>query len=80
MMAPETQMNRSQKTTCVTFLVSLAYAIIRYCCFGDVSIHDIPLFVTNKAIAVTGLVLFGIAGLSACGLGPRGPRGLSGFG
>ena len=63
MMAPETQMNRSQKTTCMTFLVSLAYAIIRYCYCGDVSVHDIPLFITNKAIAVTGLVLFGIAGL-----------------
>ena len=62
-MAPETQMNRSQKTTCMTFLVSLVYAIIRYCYCGDVSVHDIPLFITNKAIAVTCFVLFGIAGL-----------------
>ena len=64
MMAPQTQMNRSQKTTCMTLLVSLAYAIIRYCGFGDVSAHDIPLFVTNKAIAITGLLLFGFAGLT----------------
>jgi len=40
---------------------SLAYAIVRYNAFGSVSWEQLPLFVGNKAIAVTSLVLLGMS-------------------
>jgi hypothetical protein len=42
---------------------SLAYAILRYNVFGTVSWEQLPLFVGNKAIAVTSLVLLGMSRL-----------------
>lgn len=40
---------------------SLAYAILRYNVFGSVSWEQLPLFVGNKAISVTSLVLLGMS-------------------
>lgn len=58
-------MNRNQKHACIIFFICLAYAIVRYCVLGNVPITDIPLFITNKALAMTGLLLFGFAGLTS---------------
>lgn len=58
-------MNRNQKHACIIFFICLTYAITRYCVLGDVPITDIPLFITNKALAMTGLLLFGFAGLTS---------------
>lgn len=44
---------------------SLAYAVLRYNVFGTVAWEQLPLFVANKAIAVTGLVLLGLSRLVA---------------
>ena len=44
---------------------SLAYAILRYNVFGTVAWEQLPLFVGNKAIAVTSLVLLGLSRLVA---------------
>lgn len=44
-------------------LASLAYAILRYNVFGTVAWEQLPLFVGNKAIAVTSLVLLGLSRL-----------------
>ena len=41
--------------------VSLAYAIVRYNVFKGVSWEQLPVYVTNKAIAVAGLVLLGMS-------------------
>jgi len=44
---------------------SLAYAVLRYNVFGDVSVEQIPVFVANKAISVASLAMLGISGVVA---------------
>lgn len=41
----------------IVLLVGLGYAVVRYIVFGGVSIEQLPLYVTNKAVSVAGLVL-----------------------
>jgi hypothetical protein len=43
------------------FAVSLAYAIVRYNVFADVPWHELPVYVTNKAISVAALVALGMS-------------------
>ena len=50
----------------VSFLILFAYAIIRYNIIKGVSFNQMPLYISNKAIAVTAVVLIGISYL----LGP----------
>ncbi len=40
-----------------TFIFSLAYAILRYNIFGNVKWEDLPLYVTNKALSLTVVLL-----------------------
>lgn len=69
---------------------ALTYAVLRYVVFGDVAPDNIPLFIMNKAVAVSGAVLLG-ACLSLSPLMRLAPRlrpwgrlrkhlGLAGFG
>lgn len=83
------------KTTIITFavvfLVSFAYAFIRYNILRDVPLEQIPLFIMNKVLALSGSILIGFSFL----LGPltrfwphtfeqklylRKPLGVFGFG
>lgn len=41
----------------IVLLVGLGYAVVRYIALGGVSIEQLPLYVTNKAVSVAGLVL-----------------------
>lgn len=45
----------------VVFAASLAYALVRYVVVGTVPPAQIPLYVVNKAVAVTALVMLGLA-------------------
>lgn len=45
----------------IIFLFIFTYAIIRYNVFKGVAIEHIPLFISNKAIAVTAVVLIGLS-------------------
>ena len=41
----------------IAFIISLIYAIVRYNVFGNVPWDDIPIFITNKAISLTVMIL-----------------------
>jgi hypothetical protein len=41
------------------FLVTLTYAVVRYVVFGRVPPSQLPVFLSNKAISVTALVMIG---------------------
>ncbi len=41
----------------IVLAIGLGYAIVRYNVFGGVSVEQLPLYVTNKAVSVAGLVL-----------------------
>ena len=45
-------------------LVSLGYAVIRYIVWGGVPLAQLPVFISNKAVAVVGLVLLGTASVA----------------
>jgi hypothetical protein len=45
----------------IAFLLSLAYAITRYIVHGTVAVEQLPLYVFNKAVALTGLGLLALA-------------------
>jgi hypothetical protein len=59
------QRMRDATLVAVIFGVSVAYAVVRYNVFKGVSYEQMPLYVTNKAVAVTSLVLLGVARLVA---------------
>ena len=42
------------------FIISLLYAVIRYNIFKDVPWIDLPLYVFNKALSFTAIILFGV--------------------
>lgn len=46
------------------FLGTLLYAVVRYNVFGDVAWANVPLYVCNKALSWTGLILFGLSVVS----------------
>lgn len=41
------------------FLLTLTYAVVRYTVFGSVPPSQLPVFLSNKAISVTALVVTG---------------------
>lgn len=41
-------------------VLSLGYAVVRYCIFKDVSWHQLPLFIMNKAVSLSSVVLLAI--------------------
>jgi hypothetical protein len=43
------------------FVVSLTYAVVRYMVFGSVPPSQLPVFLSNKAISVTALVMTGLS-------------------
>jgi len=45
----------------LALLISTTYAIIRYNYFGNVSLNDIPVFVFNKAIALSIVIILGFS-------------------
>ena len=52
------------RTTLVTIIISLLYAVIRYNIAGDVPWSQFPIFIVNKATACSGVILLGFAGLN----------------
>lgn len=49
------------RTVIITAFFSIAYAILRYNIFGNVPWKDFPLYVMNKAISLTAIILFAIS-------------------
>ncbi len=56
-------MGRSWIVAAQVMLVAMGYAVLRYVLLGGVSADRLPVFITNKAVAVVGLVLLGAASL-----------------
>lgn len=58
--------NRMKYSKCGVwlFLGSLVYAVVRYNVFGEVAWVNVPVYVCNKAVSWTGLVLFGLSVIS----------------
>jgi hypothetical protein len=56
-------MGRSWIVAAQVMLVAMGYAVLRYVLLGGVSADRLPVFVTNKAVAVVGLVILGAASL-----------------
>lgn len=48
-------------TFAVVFALSILYAVMRYNIFGTVGAEQIPLYIANKAIALTAAILIGIS-------------------
>ncbi|MBA63600.1 MAG: hypothetical protein CMJ76_14690 [Planctomycetaceae bacterium] len=55
----------AKKLTLLVFIISMSYVILRYHFFGDIPLSDIPAFLLNKALAYSGLLLLGFAGLQS---------------
>ena len=53
-----------KKLAVLILAISMLYAVLRYHVLGDAPRSDIPLFIFNKALAYSGLVLLGIAGIN----------------
>jgi hypothetical protein len=49
--------NAAKKIIAITFLLSLSYAVFRYNIVGPVPWKDIPVFIVNKAIALSAFIL-----------------------
>jgi hypothetical protein len=56
-------MGRSWIVAAQVMLVAMGYAVVRYVLLGGVSADRLPVFITNKAVAVVGLVILGAASL-----------------
>ena len=50
--------NHSNIIIALTFIASMVYAIIRYNIFNEVPWSDLPLYILNKAISLSAVVLF----------------------
>lgn len=48
-------------TVFLIFLGTLVYAVLRYIVFGTNSWHQLPLFIANKALSFSGLILLSIS-------------------
>ena len=53
----------AKKLTLIVFAITMSYAVLRYHFLSDIPAADIPFFILNKALAYSGLILFGVAGL-----------------
>ncbi len=87
----KTNWNRAIRASLIVYVFVLGYAIVRYNVVRDVSLELIPLFINNKAIALTSVIIIGWSFiLGPCArlwpsffekrLGLRKPLGLIGFG
>jgi hypothetical protein len=56
-MIDTTTKNYAGRIVAVTFLASLAYAVLRYHLFGPVPWKDLPFFILNKAFALCAFIL-----------------------
>jgi len=56
-----TDMERRWIIAARVFLVTLTYAVVRYTVFGSVPPSQLPVFLSNKAISVTALVMTGLS-------------------
>ena len=45
----------------IVFIISFAYAIVRYTVIRNVSFENVPLFIANKSIALTATILIGLS-------------------
>jgi DMSO/TMAO reductase YedYZ heme-binding membrane subunit len=54
-------MRNPRLLTTLVFLTVLAYAIVRYVIVGPVAPSQVPVFIVNKALAVTAIVLVALA-------------------
>jgi hypothetical protein len=82
--------NYSGRIIAITFLASLAYAVLRYHIFGSVAWKDFPFFILNKAISLCAFIVltinFSLGPLSNLGarvgegwLAARKALGMTGF-
>jgi len=53
----------AKKITLIVFVLTMSYAVLRYHFLSDIPAADIPFFILNKALAYSGLILFGVAGV-----------------
>ena len=58
-------MGRSWTVAAQVMVIAMGYAVVRYVLLGGVSADRLPVFITNKAVAVVGLVLVGAAALQS---------------
>lgn len=70
-------MNRDRKSILLIFALTFWYSIVRYIVFKGVAVEQIPVYITNKAISWTGLILLGLAPL--VGVERRRSLGQAGF-
>ena len=54
-------MRNTRLATTLVFVTVLAYAIVRYVIVGPVAPSQVPVFIVNKALAVTSIVLVALA-------------------
>jgi DMSO/TMAO reductase YedYZ heme-binding membrane subunit len=54
-------MRNTRLVTTLVFLTVLAYAVVRYVIVGPVAPSQVPVFIVNKALAVTAIVLVAMA-------------------
>lgn len=47
--------------TFIVFLLTLFYSILRYNIYGEVSWNNLPLYISNKAIAFASIILIGLS-------------------
>ncbi len=52
--------NSVKKLISITFILSLSYAVLRYNIVGPVPWKDVPVFIVNKAIALSAFILLAI--------------------
>lgn len=57
---PTNKNNFARNVILITTLLSIAYAIVRYNIFGTVPWRDLPLYVLNKGISLSSLILLTI--------------------
>ncbi len=87
---PSSKNNYARNVILISTLLSIVYAIIRYNIFGTVPWRDLPLFVLNKGISLSGLILLTInfslgplknmkVKISESFLSLRRPVGIAGF-
>jgi hypothetical protein len=55
--------NRDRKLVLLIFALTFGYSLLRYIVFKGVSVEQIPVYITNKAVSWTGLILLGLAPL-----------------
>jgi hypothetical protein len=52
--------NRDRKLVLLIFALTFGYSLLRYVVFKGVSVEQIPIYIINKAVSWTGLILLGL--------------------